>query len=69
MYPSMDKEVNVPMCSNPSYSTVLTSVRDHGGTVSSTCVDEQLARHTSADNADSQVEEEGSADYTYPKPC
>ena len=63
---------NVAMHSNPSYSVILTSVRDHSNSVSGTSVDdEQLGHHTDTVSADSQVEdpEEGSSNYTYPKPC
>ena len=64
---------NVAMHSNPSYSAILTSVRDHSNSVGGTSVDgEQLGHHTgTVDSADSQVEdpEEGSSNYTYPKPC
>ena len=69
IYPEVD---NVAMHSNPSYSAILTSVRDHSNSVSGTSVDdEQLDPHTGTVSADSQVEdpEEGTSNYTYPKPC
>ena len=46
------------MHSNPSYSAVLTSVRDHSNAVCSTCGDDELVgHHNSTVSADSQVED------------
>ena len=57
----------VAMHSNPSYSAILTSVKDHSTSVNGTCVDdEQLGHHTSTvDSADSQVEDSEEGSYNY----
>ena len=58
---------NVAMHSNPSYSAILTSVRDHSNSVGGTSVDgEQLGHHTdTVDSADNQVEDPEEGSYNY----